>query len=233
VTVEAPTLPRTDAGRRWLTTVAPLLMAGPVLFDLGYVLHPDLPNDAAAALEAVADVRTQHATAKLMVAFGGLLIIALVVTLRRWLTPGRGRALSTVAVALVAVGAACNSLSQAVYGYLLYWATAPGVDPAAGLAVLEATQDDGGPITLPVTFFSLPVYALGMVLLAAALWRAGSVPRWVPVGIVLAAAAGSVIMLGPLYLAVLVADVAVFGTALVCASRQVADRTSERTVVAR
>jgi hypothetical protein len=222
VTTAAP-LPdtRIDHGRRWLTTVAPLLLAGPVLFDLGYALHPDLPDDAAAALEAVADGRTQYALAKLMVACGGLLIVGLVLTWRRWLTPGRGRALATVAAVLVGVGAVGNSLSQVVYGYLLYWAAAPGVDPAAAVSVVESAVTDGGLVTLPVTYFSLPVYAAGMLLMALALWRAGTVPRWVPVGIGAACASAAVIMLGPAMLAVLVLDITVVGTALVAASRQV------------
>lgn len=81
-------------GRRWLLTVGLLLLAGPLLFDLGYALHPSLPEDAASALAEVDPVRDLAAVSKVMVAFGGLLMIGLVLTLRQRLVPQRGRTLA-------------------------------------------------------------------------------------------------------------------------------------------
>ncbi|MGH3715992.1 MAG: hypothetical protein ACRDT4_21400 [Micromonosporaceae bacterium] len=77
-------------------------------------------------------------------------------------------------------------ISQALWGYLLWFATADGVDRAAGVAVVEAAEQAPVLATLPVSFFTVPLFALGLLLFAAAPWRAGSVPRWVPVAIVLA-----------------------------------------------
>jgi hypothetical protein len=136
-----------------LTTGA-VLLAGPFLFNLGYALHPLLPMDAAAAVTEVADVRTRHAAAKVLVAIGCLLTIAIVLTYRHYLTPARGRAVATVGAGLVGVGMACNALSQATHGYLLYWATAPGVERAAGVAVVEAAESSTEWVTLPVSLFS-------------------------------------------------------------------------------
>ena len=219
----APARPRTDTGRRWLMTVGVLLLAAPILFDLGYALHPSLPTDVEAAVAEVADVRTRHAAAKVLVAVGGLLTIALVLAYRRYLTPGRGRAVATVGAGLVAVGMAFNSLSQATHGYLLYWSSAPGVDPSAGVAVVEAAESSTGWVTLPVSFFSVPVFAVGMLLVAVALWRAGTVPRWVPIATVLGGVVGGAVGTGPLMLAALTLDVAAAATALSCASRRVDD----------
>lgn len=220
-TTSSSTPTRTGAGRGGLLAGGLLLLvAGPLLFDLGYALHPTLPDDAAAALDQVGDVRAQHAAAKVTVAVGGLLMIGLVLALRRHLVPDRGRVLASVGVVLAAVGLAFNSLSQATHGYLMYWASAPGVDPAAGLAVLEQAQVSDGLVTLPVSYWSVPVFALGMVLLAASLWWANTVPRWVPIAMVVAGFAGEAVATGPAMLAVLVVDVAAYGTALVIAARR-------------
>lgn len=217
-TAPAPVLPRTDAGRRWLTTVGGILIAGPVLFDVGYTLHPSLADDAAAALTEVVDVRNQLVASKVLVAVGGLLIIGLVLTLRRYLVPGRGRTLATVGVTLMAIGHAFNALSQVTWGYLMFWASAPDVDLAAGLAVLQ-TRASEGLAALPVSFWSVPMFAVGTLLFAVALWWADSVPRWVPVAIVLAGVVGGAVGTGPLMLAALALDVAAYGTALVTAAR--------------
>jgi len=221
-TVSTTAPAHTDSARRWMLTIGALLLAGPVLFDLGYALHPSLPMDVEAALTEVADVRSRHAAAKVMVAFGGLLMIALLITYRRWLVPARGRGLATVGTALAAIGLAANSLSQSAYGYLLYWASAPEVDPSAGVDIVSAAESATAPVTLPVSFWSVPLFAVGLVLVAVALWRSGNVPRWVPVGMVVGGVAAGAIGTGPLMLVVLVLDVAVAGTALAHAARRAA-----------
>lgn len=220
MTIAAPPSTRTDQNRRWLLTAGLLLLAGPLLFDLGYALHPSLPMDVDDALAAVADVRTRFVAAKVLVAVGGLITIALVLTYRRLLVPARGRTLATVAAVMVAVGMAANSLSQATHGYLLYWASGPDVERAAGADVVAAAESSTELVTLPVSFWSVPLFAVGLLLTAVALWRAGTVPRWVPFGIVVAGLAGGAIGTGPLMLAVLVVDVAVAATALAHAARQ-------------
>ena len=201
-------------------TVGLLLLAGPLLFDLGYALHPSLPEDVAAALAQVEPVRELAALSKVMVAFGGLLMIALVLTLRQRLMPQRGRTLGKVAAVLASVGLACNSLSQATHGYLLFWASDPSVDTAAGTAILEAAHGSTDLVTLPVSFLSVPLFALGLLLFAAALWRAGTVPRWVPVVMVLGGIGAGAIGTGPAMLVVLILDLAAYGAAVVTAAER-------------
>lgn len=207
-------------GRPWLVRVGLLLLAGPFLFDLGYALHPSLPEDVAAALTEVEPVRELFVVSKLMVAFGGMLLIALFLTLRQRLVPHRGRTLATVAVVLASVGFACNSLSQATNGYLLFWASDPSIDPAAGMAILEVAHGSTDLVTLPVSFLSVPLFALGILLFAAALWRAGTVPRWVPVVIVLGGVGAGAVGTGPAMAVVLILDLAAYGTALIAASER-------------
>ena len=217
-----PTVPARRAVPRGLLGLCALLLAGPVLFDLGYALNPTLPMDVEGALAEVADVRTRHAAAKVMVAFGALLVIALVLAYRRWLVPDRGRVVATVGAALVAIGSAANALSQATWGYLLYWASDPDVAPGAGVQVVAAAESSSAPVTLPVSFWSVPLFAIGVLLVAVALWRAGTVPRWIPVGMVVSGIAAGAIGTGPLMLAVLALDVVVTGTALAAVARRAA-----------
>ena len=224
VSPSAPTPPTltvpADGGRRWLMTIGLLLLAGPLLFDLGYALHPSLPEDIAAAMAEVDPVRDRFVITKVMVAVGGLLMIALILTLRLRLVPERGRTLATIAAGLVAVGMASNSLGQATHGYLMYWANDPAIDPAAGTAIVEVAHGAPELVTLPVSFLSVPAFALGLLLFSVALWRAGTVPRWVPVAIVLGGVAAAAIGTGPAMLAVLAVDLTAFGAALVAASER-------------
>ncbi len=106
---------------------------------------------------------------------------------------------------MVAVGMTANALSQATYGYLLYWASGPDVARSAGADVVAAAEASTAPVTLPVSFWSVPLFAVGLLLVAVALWRAGTVPRWLPVGMVVACVAAGAIGTGPLMLGVLAA----------------------------
>jgi hypothetical protein len=185
-----------DHGRLWSLA----LLAAPVLFFVGYALHPDLPEDAASALAEVAEVRGQYLGAKLLVAVGALGLVPLVaVVARRVVASGRGGGLAIAGAALTIVGTVFNALSQATFGYLFWFATAPGVSRQAGLDVVAASQKEGL-ATLPVSFLSIPVFAVGLLLLAAALWRCGRVPRWVPVLLAVSDVLAGAIGVGPLML---------------------------------
>jgi hypothetical protein len=168
-----------DAGR-WPSIAKLLLLAGPVLLFTGYALHPDLPEEAAAALPEVADARGTTLAAKLLVAVGSLVMIPLIVQVRRQMAARRGRSVATAGAALVTIGMASNALSQATYGYLLWWVTDPDVSRAAGVQVADVATTETA-ATLPVSFLAVPVFAVGLLLVAAGLWRARSVPSWASV----------------------------------------------------
>lgn len=195
---ETPPRMTTVGQRRFLPSG--LLLTAPVLMSVGYALHPTLPPDAAGALRDLADERTVYLAAKIMVTVGSLLFVPLILAVRRRAVPDRGRALATVAAAMCIVGYASNALSQTLWGYLLWFASAPSVDLAAGAAVVEASEQASLPATLLVSFFSVPLFALGSVLLTVALWRSGAVPRWVPVAIVVAGFGGAAFPTGPVNL---------------------------------
>lgn len=189
---------RSETGRGHPWSLA--WLTGPVLLFIGYALHPDLPEDTAAALADVADGRGQYLGAKLLVALGALGLAPLVVLVaRRVVASGRGVGLAVAGAALTIVGTTFNAFSQFTFGYLFWFATAAGVSPGAGVAVVGASEEEGL-ATLPVSFLSVPVFAVGLLLMAAALWRGGRVPRWVPVLLVVGNVLASAIGVGPLML---------------------------------
>ena len=170
---------RREAGR-WPSIAKLLLLAGPVLLFTGYALHPDLPQDAAAALPEVTDARGMTLAAKLIIAVGSLVMIPLILQVRHQMAAHRGRSVATAGAALVTIGMASNALSQATYGYLLWWVTDPDVSRAAGVRVADVATTETA-ATLPVSFLAVPVFGVGLLLVAGGLWRARSVPGWAPI----------------------------------------------------
>jgi hypothetical protein len=187
--------PTRGADSRFASVGAFLLLAGPALLFAGYALHPDLPEEAADIVREVVDVRNTFLIARLLVVVGALIMIPLVLYVRRTLTPDRGRAVMTVGAGLVTIGMASNAVSQATYGYLLWWLTEPDISEAAGIQVAEVATAESF-ATLPVSFLSVPLFALGLLLVAAGLWRARSAPIWVPVVLAVATVAGGAIGVG-------------------------------------
>lgn len=199
-----------DHGHRWSLA----LLVAPVLLFVGYALHPDLPEDLASALADVAGSRGRYLGAKLLVAVGALGLAPLVaVVARRVVGLGRGGGLAIAGAALTIVGTVFNGLSQATFGYLFWFATASGVSPEAGVDVVGASQEEGL-ATLPVSFLSVPVFAVGLLLVAGALWRCGRVARWVPVLLAVGDVLSGAIGVGPLMLVTGVMVTAAFWGAL-------------------
>lgn len=198
--------------RRWLMRAA--LLSGIVLLFGGYGFHPDLPPATAEALTAVEPVRDQFIWSKLAVAAGGLLMIPMLIAIWRTLISGRGRVLGLVAMVAAGIGLAFNSLSQAVHGYLLWWATTPGLGRSAAVDFVLAAETPSGLASSLVSYWSVPLFGLGLLLFGIALWRAGTVPRWVAPGIIIVTVLASVFAVGPPVFAVGVLAMATFGKAV-------------------
>ena len=94
------------------------------------------------------------------------------------LARNRGAVLATVGGSLMWLGAGFYAVGVGGLASAFYFGTA--LDEASGARMLESAQDDfahfWGP---PVAGAALT--ALGTIMLAVALWRARTVPRWVPV----------------------------------------------------
>lgn len=213
VTLSEPT--RTDeavGSKNWLSRAA--LLSGVVLLFGGYGFHPDLPPATAEAIAAVDGVRDQYLWSKLAVAAGGLVMTLMLFVILRRLITGRGRVLGTIGVVMAGVGLVFNSMSQAVHGYLLWWATAPGLDPSSAVDFVLAAETSEGLGSLPVSYFSVPLFGIGLLLFGIALWRAGTVPRWVAPMIIVVVLATSAFNIGLPMLALGALAVVAFGAAL-------------------
>lgn len=168
--------------RRPVTVSAPLTVAaivGPVLFLIGQALLPSLPMTMDGAYPLMVEHREQLMAARLLTAAGAFLLAFAAVHYARVVTAGRGARLLRVGAGVFGVASFCNALSQAVAGYATWTVTTPGFDEASARYVIEHIES--GVVALPLGFWSIPAFALGALLMAAALWRSGSVPTWLPV----------------------------------------------------
>ncbi|RCK71226.1 hypothetical protein DT076_01900 [Desertihabitans brevis] len=165
----------------------PAVLAGSVgivAFVAGQALFPVLGPDVESAFAAMLALREQLLLSRLLTAAGAFLLVASVPPLLA-LAPVRGRRLLLVGLALLATGTFFNAVSHTVQGYAAWATTAPGVDAAAAMPAL--LHLDAGLAGLPVSYWSVPVFGLGVVLTGVALLVARTVPLWMPVLLLLGA----------------------------------------------
>jgi Domain of unknown function (DUF4386) len=109
------------------------------------------------------------------------------------LAPARGAHWATVGGSLVWLGAAVYGVGIGGWAAVYYFGSDPAVlDPATAARLIDHVNDD------TVRMLAVPIggallVALGSMLLAVALWRARSVPRWVPIITVVSGVTGIVI----------------------------------------
>lgn len=182
------TTPRNPIGVRSPLTLAAVL--GPLLFLAGQALLPALPDRLAGALPLMFEHRDQLMAARLLTAAGAFLLAFAAVRYVALVPEGRGARIMRVGAVAFGVASFCNALSQAVSGYATWTVTAPGFDRDAAGYVVEHIES--GLVAIPLGFWSIPVFALGSLLMAAGMWRSHAVPAWLPtllaIGTVLAGA---------------------------------------------
>ena len=97
------------------------------------------------------------------------------------LVPARGWIAATIGACLTWFGCAIYALGVAAIGTLYYFATDPdGLDRIASERLVEHL-DDSFVSVWGVAVTGAVVSTLGQVVLAVGLWRARTVPRWIPV----------------------------------------------------
>jgi hypothetical protein len=118
----------------------------------------------------------------------------------------RGARWATAGASLVWLGAALYGVGIGGWAALYYFGTDPrALSPAAGARLFHSFNHDGAHM-LAVPFGGALIVAIGSLLIAVALLRARSVPRWVP--IVGALSAVATVLLPPDGAAGLVAEAA-------------------------
>jgi hypothetical protein len=96
-----------------------------------------------------------------------------------YLVRRRGAAWATVGGVVMWVGTALYAVGVGGWAATYYFATAPGVDAAAGTSVMAQAADDMIHLFGPMMIGSLLV-AVGTVIQVVGLFRSHAVPRWIP-----------------------------------------------------
>ncbi|MBO0909677.1 hypothetical protein [Arthrobacter sunyaminii] len=148
-------------------------LAAPILFVTGQALLPNLGRDPATAFPLMLEYRDQLILSRLLTTAGAYLLLPLF-----WLVAGLGGTVTRAGAAIAAVGTFFNAVSQAVQGYAAWGATAPGLDHGASMQTLLHLED--GPAGLAVSYWSVPLFGIGLSVMGIGLLIAKSAPRWMP-----------------------------------------------------
>jgi hypothetical protein len=109
------------------------------------------------------------------------------------LVPARGGRWATVGASLVWIGAAVYGVGIGGWAAVYFYGSDPAaLDPAVATRLIDHVNDDTARM-LAVPIGGALLVALGSLVLAVALWRARSVPRWLPIAGALSALATIVI----------------------------------------
>ena len=163
------------------------IFAAPVFFTVGQTILPSLPDNFAGAYEGMVEHRDALLASRLLTAVGAFLFIPAIVGI--WsLVPRTARAswLCLVGGIVFAVGTWCNGLSEAVLGYATHAATSPDVELESGKSVVFAL-DSLGAVALPISYFVVIVFGVGVLLLAIGLLIARTIALWMPLLMILGA----------------------------------------------
>ena len=170
----------------WLGTSAAVLVIGAIALTLAFATTP-LPQDESISESAAGAVR---AAGQWMGSAGALFVASVGLTLGLpallWLMTGRDRWLGTIAVSVFAVG----TVGLSGYAMVLVMLRSLLVEDLLVVEGLDRAMEGTG----VQVFFGvwLGCFMVGLVLIAVGLWRARTVPRWVPL-VLLAFVASSVL----------------------------------------
>ena len=146
-------------------------IAAPILFVAGQALLPNLGRDVDTAFALMLEHRDQLIASRLLTTAGAFLLIASLSYLKEL----RG---AKVGAMIAMVGTFFNAFSNGVQGYAAWGATAPGLDHDASMQTLLHLED--GVVGLPVSYWSIPVFGIGLVVMAIGLLAKKAVPWWTP-----------------------------------------------------
>lgn len=183
-----PTQPSRDApsaaaGADRTRLAAAALALGSIVGAVMLVWRPgvDRGDFGYASVSAARDATWLVATIDAVASTVALIALAVCVCL---LAPRRGRRLATIGAALTVPGAVLFSCGVFGFGLLAWYATdSDALSGEAGAGFLDHLEDNLGHLQGPEAVGFVAI-ALAVILFCVALWRAGSVPRWLPCGIV-------------------------------------------------
>lgn len=162
------------------TSVAVSLVLGALLTALSILTMPDFTGDNAASLQAIAD--SSVATLSSLSWIASQLFLAVGTLGVMHLLRHRVPVLATLAGGLLLVGVFGHTVHGGVQLMMLQMARDPGAVQAHA-ATLDGLYSH--PAALPFLAAGLLGVVLGHLVLAAAVWRAGTGPRWLAPALVL------------------------------------------------
>ena len=158
------------------TVAGVCMIAAPLLLLVGVIVHPESKSDVGAQLAVIADNMDAWYAAHLIVAIALVLAVPAVLGLMHMLRE-REVAFGHLGGALALVGLLATTAIVAIEGFVGWQAgAATGDEVAAMTALFERVTETTG-VVLPVFVMSY-AFTLGMLFLAAGLYRARAVQSW-------------------------------------------------------
>jgi hypothetical protein len=171
-------------------TVAAVLVVGAFTSAAFDIWHPASGAGDRLGYDVIAPIRTSWWAWHLLGGLGAAAAASAVGLAVCLLVPARGATWATLGALLTALGGLAFFGGAAAEGVLGAYATDPEALPAeSGTTLLTFVDDNFEPIGV-VLIPGLVLLAVGPLLLAVALWRSRSVPRWLPVAFALTNVAG-------------------------------------------
>lgn len=173
----------TDANNFHRTLAGLCLIAAPLVLGVALFLHPG--QGEAGLVGSIAENPALIEAVSLLIVFSSVLFVPALMGILA-LVRERGAILAHIGVGLMLVGVIGHAVWSG-FQVMLAGLTQSGLDQAQ----LAAAVEGGGPP--PASFMVIMLmflvgFFLGLLVLAAGLWRSRAVPRWVAVGLVLVAA---------------------------------------------
>ena len=170
--------PAASASTTWPRVVLVSTIVGALLFLAGQAALPVLPDTIEQAFPDMVAKRDQLMAARLLTGAGCFLLVITAIGFGTLLARRTSSRTVRVGAVFVAVGMFFNAVAQAVSGYATYAATASGVPTGAGREIVAKVGT--GAVGFPLSFASVPLFALGFLVLAVGLAISRSVPLWLP-----------------------------------------------------
>jgi hypothetical protein len=173
----------TGTGRVRAAIVASLLTLGAVIVAVVVLWQPWGERDHL----SYADIAPHRDAAWLGLVIDGLgfatIAVALGLAVCR-LAPARGSAWANIGTVVTGLGGVAFCAGNVAFGSFAWYATNTDAVPAdAGTALMAYSKDNPGHL-MGLQGAGFLLATLGSLLLMVALWRARSVPRWLPIGYV-------------------------------------------------
>ena len=166
-------MPKVTDANNFRRTVAGLcLIAAPLVLLLAFLIHPG--EGEAGLVQTIDDYPGRVEAANLAVIISSILFVPALIGLLRPVR-GRGVILTHIGVALALLGVIGHAIWAGMLNVLV-GTVQSGIDREELSAMVEGGPPNAGSVAVMLMF--LVGFFLGLIVLAAGLWRSGIFPRW-------------------------------------------------------